>query len=148
MKIDQAVKYIILAEPDEDDVFFFSLAIEQIGPRVSLARTQTGQELTQLLSERIPDILFLSLQLECDDHQRCLTAIRNDPGFDHMPIVIYSSFEDPEDIEFAFRKCSNLFLVKPNTLKDLVMILEQVIDFNWTETMYFPSFSKFVIRSD
>ena len=138
--------HVLLAEDDDDDYFVFSLAIKELSFKVILTRAENGDILLGLLDEKNPDILFLDLLMPCKDGRQCLKEIRANRKYDSLPIIVYTSLHDLENIEFAYREGSNLFVIKPSTLQEIKSVLEKVFAIDWKKLLYFPPISKFVIN--
>jgi CheY-like chemotaxis protein len=139
--------HVLLAEDDEDDYYVFSLAIAEVPVKVLLTRVEDGEKLMRLLNEKMPDILFLDLQMPIKDGRECLREIRADKKFDKLPIIIYSSLEDLRNIEVCYREGANLYALKPSTLGELKGMLERILHVDWKKMLYFPTFPQFVVRA-
>lgn len=137
---------VLIAEDDDDDFLIFSLAIAEIEVAIALTRAKDGEKLLQVLSENIPDILFLDIQMPCKNGRECLKEIRANQRYDDLPIIIYSSFTDLNTIEYCFREGSNLYTIKPNTMGELKDILRRILVIDWRKAMYYPRKSEFVIN--
>ena len=144
---EEKVTHVLLADDDEEDYFFFSIAISEIPIKVLLTRAEDGEKLMQLLDKKIPDILFLDLLMPCMKGHDCLHSIRSDRRFDKLPIIVYTSMDDIANIEFCFREGSNLYAIKPSNIDDLKSMLDRILTIDWKKLLYFPVFSKFVIRT-
>jgi len=136
---------VVIAEDDDDDFFIFSVAISETAFTVILRRAEDGELLMKLLQEEIPDILFLDMLMPCKDGKQCLLEIRSDRRYDNLPIVVYTSLDDLETVEYAYRQGSNLFSIKPNSIEDLKEALQRILSIDWKKTMYFPPKSEFFI---
>jgi DNA-binding NtrC family response regulator len=136
---------VLIAEDDDDDFFIFSVAISEIAFTVILRRAEDGELLMELLQEQIPDILFLDMLMPCKDGKQCLLEIRSDRRYDSLPVICYTSLEDLETVEYAYRQGSNLFTIKPNSIEDLKEALNRILSIDWKKTMYFPPKSEFII---
>ncbi|RAV98697.1 response regulator [Pseudochryseolinea flava] len=145
--LNQEATHVMLADDDEDDYYVFSLAVAEVPVKVLLTRAEDGEKLMRLLDEKLPDILFLDLQMPIKDGHACLREIRADKRFDKLPIVIYSSLEDLKNIEMCYREGANLYSIKPSSLGDLTAILERILLVDWKKMLYFPTFSQFVVRA-
>jgi CheY-like chemotaxis protein len=137
---------ILVAEDDDDDYVFFSMAVEEVEIAVALSRAEDGEILMRMLQEQIPDILFLDLQMPLKSGQECLREIRQDRRYDQLPIIIYSSFSDPDNIEQCFREAANLYSIKPDSLRGLVDVIKRVLSVDWKKMGYFPGRADFVIN--
>jgi len=143
-----SLTHVLLADDDDDDYLFFSMAIAEISFKVLLTRAEDGEKLMRLLEEKMPDILFLDLHMPCKGGKECLAEIRANKKYDILPIIIYSSMDDLQNIEYCFRGGANLFAVKPASYADLKTVLERILTVDWKKVLYFPTFSQFVMRTN
>ncbi len=145
--VNQGLTHVLLAEDDDDDYLVFSLAIDELSSvKVVLTRAENGDILMRLLDEKHPDLLFLDLLMPCKDGRQCIKEIRANKQFDTLPIIVYSSLNDLQSIEFCYREGTNLFARKPSSVKDLKDILERIFAIDWKRMMYYPPMSQFVIN--
>jgi CheY-like chemotaxis protein len=146
MTLQENETHVLLAEDDDDDYLIFSMAIAETKVAVALTRAKDGENLMKVLSEHIPDILFLDMHMPCKHGRECLKEIRSNQRYDDLPIIIFSSFTDPGTIEYCFREGSNLYTIKPNSISELTEILRRILMVDWKKTMYYPRQSEFVIN--
>lgn len=137
---------VLIAEDDDEDYLIFSLAIEELSFKVILSRAENGDLLFKLLDENNPDIVFLDLLMPCKDGRQCLREIRANRKYDAIPIIVYSSLNDLQNIEFCYREGSNMYAIKPHTLVELKTILEKIFSIDWKKVLYFPPRSMFVLN--
>lgn len=122
---------ILVAEDDDDDYLIFSIAIKETSPTYVLKHAENGEILLKLLSNELPDILFLDLLMPCSDGKQCLREIRANKKYDNLPIIAYSSLNDFENIEYCYREGPNLYIIKPNSIADLKSALERILSIDW-----------------
>lgn len=139
--------HVLLAEDDDDDFFIFSLAVKELPVRVMLSRAENGDILFKLLDESVPDLLFLDLLMPCKDGRTCIKEIRANAKYDTLPVIVYSSMRDMNNIQFCYREGGNLYVFKPSTLPELKDILERIFAIDWKNMMYYPPLSNFVISA-
>jgi CheY-like chemotaxis protein len=137
---------VLIAEDDHDDFEMFSAAVRDLSLSVLITRAENGEILMQLLDASSPDILFLDILMPCKDGKQCLREIRQNKKYDLLPIIIYSSFRDPQSIEFTFREGANVFIIKPSSYNELKEILHRIFTIGWKNSLYYPSLSEFVIN--
>lgn len=138
---------ILVAEDDDDDYLIFSIAIKETSFTYVLKRAENGDILLKCLNDELPDILFLDLLMPCTDGKQCLKEIRANKKYDSLPIIVYSSLNDLNSVEYCYREGSNLYVIKPNSISDLKSILERILTIDWKRTMYFPQKSQFVVNA-
>lgn len=139
--------HVLLAEDDDDDFFIFSLAVKELSVRVMLTRAENGDILMKLLDEKNPDLLFLDLLMPCRDGRTCIKEIRANAKYDTLPIIVYSSMHDLNNIQFCYRDGSNLYVFKPSSIPELRDVLERILAIDWKNMMYYPPLSGFVISA-
>ena len=90
------------------------------GPRMAL----------QQLNEVIPDVIFMDINMPGIDGVEVLRFLRRDPMTVDVPVIIVSAEEQAETKQAAFEAGANYFIVKPPTLEEIEVALEQVIHLN------------------
>lgn len=141
-------KDIVLAEADDNDYLVFSVAVNQQEIKVNLKRAGNGVILMRLLSEDMPDILFLDLLLPLKSGRQCIKEIRADERYDELPIIAYTALQDLESIEFCYREGANLYVLKPKDAVTLAGVLRRILSIDWNKTLYFPQRSQFVMGNE
>jgi len=122
--------------------YYLFYAVSAFGKNTSCIGVATNKT----LDEKNPDIVFLDLLMPCKDGRQCLREIRANKKYDAIPIIVYSSLSDLQNIEFCYREGSNLYAIKPHTLTELKVILEKIFSIDWKKVLYFPPRSMFVLN--
>jgi len=126
--------YILLADDDENDRFFFKDAFSEIKIKTAVITVKDGIELLQYLQAPdviLPHILFLDLNMPRKGGMECLKEIKRDGRFDDMAIAIYSTSASEEDVEETFINGANVYIRKPSDFENLKKVLTKVITINW-----------------
>ncbi|MDD4148862.1 MAG: response regulator [Bacteroidales bacterium] len=126
--------HVLLADDDDDDRLFFKDAIEEVKVKTVVNMVNDGVELMDYLnnpSTRLPNLLFLDLNMPRKDGMECLIEIRGNHKLKDLSIAIYSTSALETDIEETFVKGANIYIRKPNDFEELKTILEKVININW-----------------
>lgn len=123
--------YILLADDDADDRLFFKEAMEEINPEALVSFVNDGSQLMYFLNQpgiRLPELLFLDLNMPVRSGMDCLKEIRSNIRFQELVIVIYSTSGSENDVQEAFAYGANSYIKKPNNFADLKASLAKVID--------------------
>ena len=122
-------KNIILVDDDSDDRELFTEALSFIHPLAEIQTKRDGEELMEYLSNisRIPDVIFLDLNMPRKNGKACLQEIRANKQFENTPIVIYTTSLNPIDIQETFSQGASFFLKKPNSFEELKHILHNLL---------------------
>ena len=126
--------HVLLADDDDDDRLFFKDAIEVVKVKTIVTMVNDGVELMDYLNHsdtRIPNLLFLDLNMPRKGGMECLQEIRSNNKLKDLSIAIYSTSGLEKDIEETFIKGANIYIKKPNDFEELKVILEKVININW-----------------
>ncbi|MBL0047837.1 MAG: response regulator [Bacteroidetes bacterium] len=125
---------ILLADDDEDDVFFFKEAFLDIKIKTEVNCVNDGVALMEYLNHTenpIPHVLFLDLNMPKKNGIDCLKEIKQIARLKEIAVVIYSTSASEEDIEETFVQGANVYLKKPSNFNTLKKVLGQVISINW-----------------
>lgn len=124
---------ITLADDDEDDRYFFELAFSEARMDIKLRMVQDGQELMQALQStpELPDIVFLDLNMPRKNGMECLREIRGSSILKELIVIIYSTSNNPSDVEDAFIAGANTYIIKPSDFQQLKKILSNVVSLSW-----------------
>jgi len=136
---------ILMADDDKDDFLILQQAAQKIGDSFTITYAANWMELWRLLVKSTPDIVFLDLNMPVKDGFECLETLRADRKFAKLPIVIYSTSLSRTDIDKAYDKGANYFIVKPNSLEDISNILKKVSSMSEEALSSIPSREEFVI---
>lgn len=121
---------IVLADDDKDDCFLFDEAVEELPLAVNLTIVHDGEELMQLLTDPMdnsPDVLFLDLNMPRKNGFECLSEIRGNNKFNHLPIIIFSTSFDPEIANQLYKKGAYYYMRKPSGFSKLRNAIHQAL---------------------
>jgi CheY-like chemotaxis protein len=139
---------LILVDDDEDDRELFSDALKASGLDITLLLLNSGAELISQLSrmeDQYPDLIFLDLNMPGKNGLGCLSEIRAKDKFSNIPVIIYSTSSYHREIEKSFAAGANLYVPKPDSFSDLVLMLNGI--FSLEHLRRFPTErEKFVFK--
>jgi len=127
--------HILVAEDDPTDAYFFQRAFNRAGLPVTLHFVRDGQEVLDYLqgegqyADRVrhplPRLLLLDLKMPRLDGFDVLEWVRQQPIMTGLLIVIFSSSEEPRDMNRAYGLGANSYLVKPHSMAELTALVGQ-----------------------
>ncbi len=134
------IKKILVVDDEMDDVQLFGEVIANIEPSIELIYAEDGREALEKLAATtnyLPDLIFLDLNMPRMDGKECLKKIKNDEQLNKIPVIIYTTSSQINDIEETMEAGAVCFITKPNNLKELERILVAVIgsipaDLEWS----------------
>ncbi len=108
---------ILLADDDTDDCLFFAEAIAELIPSANFTAVHDGEELMDLLNNetlRLPDILFLDLNMPRKNGFECLAEIKLTQKLKELPVVVFSTSLEQEVVNLLYEKGAQYFIRKPS----------------------------------
>ncbi|WP_426485220.1 response regulator [Flavobacterium sp. 2] len=137
-------RYIYLADDDADDRELFVDALGEVDPSVVLTQAEDGLQLMEILStisDPVPEILFLDINMPGKNGFECLEEIRKCEGsLREINIIILSTSNDPADIERALELGATFYAVKPNRFDVLKSFVKEVLQIDWKMTANIKKF--------
>jgi CheY-like chemotaxis protein len=142
---------VILAEDDDDDRLLFKEAIEELPVRVQLKIFKNGDELMEWLTQKntkLPDVLFLDLNMPRKNGFATLGEIKNNPKLQDLPVIIFSTATNRDMIKQVFKDAAHYYIRKPIhfwKLKELIYKSLKMIAENDTAL---PNRESFMLNTD
>ena len=122
----RAAKRILLAEDDPVTARFVGSLLEEHGYQVVVA--EDGDHALQIAAEAAPDLIVSDLVMPYRDGYEVLRALRNDPRFRAVPVVILSMRDREEDIVRGFEQGADDYVVKPFNARELVARVKKLLE--------------------
>ena len=133
-------RVMLVAEDDDNDVFFIERALKQARIDQRLQRVKDGEDAISYLrgegkySDReqfpLPRFLLLDLKMPRRNGFEVLQWVRQQPGLKRMPVVVFTSSREDPDVNRAYDLGANTYLVKPVKFDDLVEVVK-TLDSYW-----------------
>jgi CheY-like chemotaxis protein len=115
-------KLILIVDDDPDDLDLFMEAVHDVDESVLCIPKKDGnQALDFLISEeqRIPDFIFLDLNMPRLNGLQCLELIKRIKRIAHVPVIIYSTTSKKEDVDESKKLGAITFLTKPPSYPEI-----------------------------
>ncbi|MEO6169237.1 MAG: response regulator [Chitinophagales bacterium] len=123
------LKYFMIIDDDADDRMFFKEALKEVLPSSVCLEANGGIEALQLLrkSEKLPDFIFLDINMPRMDGRECLKELKRDGKIKDVPVAMYSTSFNEETINEYYKLGASSFLNKPTDINKLpAQILEAI----------------------
>jgi CheY-like chemotaxis protein len=139
---------ILVAEDNEDDAFFLKRAFLRAGVNAPLDFVENGDSAVGYLSGRghfedrsafpLPKLLILDLKMPGIDGFGVLEWLRAQPGLRRLPVLVFSSSAETQDVNRAHELGANGFTVKPNGL-DAMHAFVLAVEAYWLRCHIYPT---------
>jgi CheY-like chemotaxis protein len=138
---------ILVADDDAQDTLLVQMALERAALGLRMESVKDGEEAIDYLMGRdryadrqahpFPSLLLLDLKMPRVSGFDVLDFVRGQPGLKQLPIIIFSSSDDPKDIRRAYDAGANSYLCKPHSNDDLSALLKALEGY-WCKFNHFP----------
>ena len=118
-----------MIDDDEDDQMLFQQALNEINKSVTFYTAINGHDaLKKLETPPPPDIIFLDLNMPIMNGFECLSALKKQKRYEHIPVVIFTTANDAGTIEQTRKLGASAFFHKPVDFGHLREKLSKVIN--------------------
>jgi CheY-like chemotaxis protein len=120
---------ILVVDDDSDDIQLFCEAMEEIAPGITCSSADNGVEALRLMqkSERIPDIIFLDINMPVMNGWAFLQKVKSIEAYRNIPVVMYSTSSEDDDLKRALSLGAYGLVTKPEKFSELIKTLEKVL---------------------
>lgn len=121
---------LLLADDDEDDCLFFKEALGELPISSQLTTVYNGEQLMQLLTNttgKLPDALFLDLNMPRKSGYECLSEIKLDPKLKQLPVIVLSTSFEQTEVEQLCANGAQLCIRKPAEYAQLKGLIQQAL---------------------
>lgn len=135
---------IFYADDDVDDLDFFKEAADEINESVCLF--EDGNKLLRTLNNPSPkaSVIFLDLNMPVKSGFDVLKEIKSTPAIKNIPVIIFTTSINPNDIELSKKLGANLYIRKPASVGSLQKAIDYVLSIDWNN--FTPSDKEFVYQ--
>lgn len=120
---------LFLVDDDIDDHEIFKSALAQVDESIQLIIAGNGKEALQMLSaqKQLPDYIFLDLNMPRMGGIQFLTEIKKSETLHHIPVIVYSTSNHPDDKGKAMDAGATKFFTKPAKFSELCDLLQTLL---------------------
>lgn len=135
---------ILLIEDSLGECELFRAALKEAGLAVSLHMEADGQAVFHFLRqssgmESLPSLILLDLKLGNQHGLDFLRRLRLDAQVKHVPVVVFTTSDDPADLTACYVAGANGYVMKPGAYEDLIRFINDLCRY-WIEWNCAPSF--------
>lgn len=138
---------LLLVEDNQGDIRLVQEAVRESELDFNIRVASNGREALELLGfgsesnpENLPDIILLDLNLPRLSGREVLSMIKKDPLYRRIPVLIFSSSENQEDIFRSYQLHANCYISKPTGFEDYIKVIHSILEF-WFHDATLPGYS-------
>ena len=123
------VRTVLLVDDDQDDQYVFKDALGSVHPSVKVETACDGVDALNKLASGNPltELIFVDLNMPRMNGKAFLKEIKASLQFSSIPIIIYSTSSNPDDISETRLLGARDFITKPDNYNQLCKVLDRVL---------------------
>lgn len=124
--------YILLADDDPDDLFFFTTRLSLSHPDIHVETFADGDLALEFLSgkrhDELPRLVLLDYKMPRISGIEVLRTLSASQRFNHLPVVIWTTSERILEAEECRKFGAAGYFIKPNSEIELDPIIGSIVD--------------------
>src|SRR5688572_9209140 len=120
---------LLIIDDDSEDCELFCEAVNEVDSSIVCLTAQDGKDAIQLLTtlKDQPDYIFLDINMPVMNGKETLAEIKRMSKLKQVPVIMYSTTSNTEEIQGYYSMGAHDFLIKPHNFKKLVEALSSII---------------------
>ena len=128
---------ILLVDDDADDQVYFRDAINELNASLQCDIANNGREaLDQIQQPPPPDLIFLDLNMPVMNGYECLEFLKTEERYKNIPVVIFTTSKNKQDVEQARQLGAHLFFTKPTNFNTLCSKLNKILEMDFSKMQF------------
>ena len=135
---------ILLVEDNPADVRLIQIVLEDAEFHVNFTVAEDGEKAMAMLRKEEdfaniprPDMILLDLNLPKKDGREVLADLKDDPNLCRIPVVVLTTSQLQEDINYAYEMCANSYITKPVDVYEFDMKVRELLNY-WSHVSLIP----------
>ena len=119
----------MLVDDDEDDKMIFMSVVNEINSQIACKSFDNAVNGLQSLQtdKNKPDCIFLDLNMPFMHGFEFLKLIKTTKELDDIPVIIYSTTANPEQVKKTYNKGANLYMQKPSSYEGIKKLMNKIL---------------------
>jgi CheY-like chemotaxis protein len=133
--------HLVYVEDNPGDIALVKEVLHDVD--IQLTILTNGEDALQYFRESSQNdsqeiqLIFLDINLPYHSGFELLSFIKSDPKLRTVPSIMFSTSNNPDDVQHGYGACANGYLIKSIDLKTYRMRVKQAVEY-WTEINELP----------
>lgn len=138
---------ILYVEDNQDEVDVFKRVINRLSSPPTFTILTSGTEAIDFLLQQgtyqgqsvpMPRLVLVDLNLPGHSGFEVIQQVRATSRTRYLPLVVYSTSENPKDMRRAYELGANAYMIKPGSYHEVSDMMRQAIDFWLSQSQQMP----------
>ena len=86
----------------------------------------------------LPEVIFLDLNMPKKNGQEVLSEIKQHPVFKMIPVIVYTTTKNEDEVKRCYELGANTYIVKPISFESLLQVVQTIRNY-WLSTACVPA---------
>lgn len=132
---------VLVVEDNPDHRFIMNWSYEKSNQQCRLLFAEDAEQALLYLEDVNPSFMVLDYELPGENGFELLDRLRTSRQWKHLPVVMFSHWENEAFIKEAYTSGVNAFVIKPQNRKEYINVWNTVFDF-WNSHNQLPKAQK------
>jgi CheY-like chemotaxis protein len=125
---------ILHVEDDPHCVELVQRALRRLAPPLDYVTVRDGEEALAFLAgrSRPPRLLLRDLNLPRVSGLQVLKALLDNPPGRALPVVVFTSSQEPQDVAQSYQLGANSYVIKPVAYKEFCAVVQHMVSYWFT----------------
>ena len=123
---------IIIADDDRDDSLYLLTALLSLPLELTIVTVPNGERLIKILEFVSPHLIFLDINMPRRNGFEALKHIRSKKNSAQPTIIMCSTSSSSSDLKMSQELGADLYVIKPNNIKTLNKMVEEIFRRDWS----------------
>lgn len=130
---------LLIVEDSNEDFEVLQRFLQRSSLAISIQRCVNGDQALELLAQMSdrknppslprPKLIVLDLNLPGTDGREVLRYIKQDENLKTLPVIVFTTSNNPQDIEACYRHGVNSYIIKPINFAQLKQDIQVLVDY-------------------
>jgi CheY-like chemotaxis protein len=142
---------LLVIEDSNEDFEALQRFLRRSSPKIPILRCVNGEQALAFLQRTgnytnpsqapRPSLIVLDLNLPKTDGREVLRRVKQDDNLKTIPIVVFTTSNNPRDVEVCYQYGANSYIVKPIDFAQLRRNVQELVNY-WFEVTVLPENSE------
>ncbi|SFC31012.1 Response regulator receiver domain-containing protein [Marinospirillum celere] len=144
LKLPEASLKVLLVEDEPADAHLVRLAFRESRLDIEINQVVDGQQALDFLNKKppfenafTPSLILLDLNMPRMGGKEFLAAAKTDPQLKRLPVVILTTSNAEQDIDYCYEMGASGFITKPIDIDQFIQVIKSLGDY-WSNILKVP----------
>lgn len=136
--------YLLMVDDDDGDQILIERVLDKLHYAGKFDAVNSGTKMMDLLTgklqsgEALPGFILLDINMPGKDGKMVLRELKAIESLRHIPVIMFSTSDSPDDIKDCYSLGASAYVVKPLEFDRLMGVVEQILRY-WFTLASLPS---------